>query len=91
MKVELSRISYDEITVEIPNKCPKCKVDFTDSSHHYLAEDQWVGRQQYGYIACENNCEYPNVIGSDELILDNLVVTGYRCHQCGQALATTEE
>lgn len=97
MKVTLTKITTEDIIVDIPNKCPKCGSDFTDKDKSDLVEVQLASTYEFCFMGAEvgtiadalDEIEYtepPAVIPDGDIF-----TIGYHCENCGTILATTEE
>lgn len=89
MKITVSRVTCVDVEVEIPDKCPDCKIDFRE--HGSLSEQGWVAADWDCRIVQEEGKDALDFEGSRDDRPDDEIVTGYRCSGCGTRLATTEE
>jgi hypothetical protein len=80
MIVEVTRVRFDQVEVDLAEACPRCKADFRQPGN--LREDQWLATGQEVHVDTGGfHLEYGADLGPGPDI--QTVGCGYTCRRCG--------
>jgi hypothetical protein len=88
VKVTLSKIRAEEITVELPEKCPHCDQDFHEPGA--LLEEQYIGATQPCRMSGTGDEAILDDYASGDDFPESQFVMGFSCRGCAKPVVSTE-